>query len=79
LVPTFFIRDASCIQSLEEIVHFDLHQRQEITTYARLLSTEQPVTVGITAGASCPNNLIEETLFKVFELRGVARQVLADA
>jgi 4-hydroxy-3-methylbut-2-enyl diphosphate reductase len=79
LVPTFFIRDASCIQSLEEIVHFDLHQRQEITTYARLLSTEQPVTVGITAGASCPNNLIEETLFKVFELRGVTRGVLADA
>jgi 4-hydroxy-3-methylbut-2-enyl diphosphate reductase len=77
LVPTFFIRDASCIKSLEEIVHFDLHQRRETTSYARLLSTGRPVTVGITAGASCPNNLIEEAIVKVFELRGVAREALA--
>jgi 4-hydroxy-3-methylbut-2-enyl diphosphate reductase len=34
------------------------------------------VTIGITAGASCPNNLIEETIFKVFELRGVDRETL---
>jgi len=77
LVPTFFIRDASCIKSLAEIVHFDLHQRRETTSYARLLSTDRPVTIGITAGASCPNNLIEEAIVKVFELRGVAREVLA--
>jgi 4-hydroxy-3-methylbut-2-enyl diphosphate reductase len=78
LVPTFFIRDASCIKSLEEIVHFDLLHRKETTTYANLLSKDHPVTVGITAGASCPNNLIEETLFKVFELRGIPRTTLAD-
>ena len=77
LVPTFFIRDASCIKSLEEIVHYDLHHRRETTTYASLLASDHPVTVGITAGASCPNNLIEETLFKVFELRGVPRATLA--
>jgi 4-hydroxy-3-methylbut-2-enyl diphosphate reductase len=76
LVPTFFIRDASCIKSLGEIFHFDLHHRREITTYASLLASGDPITVGITAGASCPNNLIEETLFKVFELRGVAREAL---
>jgi 4-hydroxy-3-methylbut-2-enyl diphosphate reductase len=79
LVPTFFIRDASCIKSLGEIVHFDLHHRRETTTYASLLASGDPVTVGITAGASCPNNLIEETLFKVFELRGVAREALTGA
>ncbi len=42
LVPTFFIRDASCIKSLEEIVHFDLHQRRETTSYARLLVHRPP-------------------------------------
>jgi 4-hydroxy-3-methylbut-2-enyl diphosphate reductase len=31
------------------------------------------VVVGITAGASCPNNLIEETLIRLFELRGIPR------
>jgi 4-hydroxy-3-methylbut-2-enyl diphosphate reductase len=78
MVPTFFISDASCIKSLEEIVHFDLLHHREITSYASLLSSTQPLTVGITAGASCPNNLIEETLFKVFELRGVSREALAN-
>lgn len=71
-VPTFFIRGASCIKSLEEIVHYDLHRKEEVTSnYAKLFSDDHPVTIGITAGASCPNNLIEETIFKVFELRGV--------
>ena len=71
-VPTFFVRGASCIKSLEEIVHYDLHRKEEVTSnYAKLFSDDHPVTVGVTAGASCPNNLIEETIFKVFELRGV--------
>jgi 4-hydroxy-3-methylbut-2-enyl diphosphate reductase len=32
--------------------------------------------VGITAGASCPNSLIEETLIRLFELRGIERSRL---
>jgi 4-hydroxy-3-methylbut-2-enyl diphosphate reductase len=79
-VPTFFIRGASCIKSLEEIVHYDLHRREEKSSdYSRLFSDDRPVSVGITAGASCPNNLIEETLVKVFELRGISREALAEA
>ncbi len=76
-VPTFFIRSASCIRSLEEIVHYDLHRSEEITSrYAKWMDRDTPVTVGVTAGASCPNNLIEETIFKVFELRGLPRDEL---
>ena len=77
-LPTFFIRSAACIKSLDEIVHYDLHRKEEITSnYAALFAPDKPVTIGITAGASCPNNLIEETIFKVFELRGVDRETLA--
>jgi 4-hydroxy-3-methylbut-2-en-1-yl diphosphate reductase len=79
-LPTFFIRGASCIKSLDEIVHYDLHHREEKTSnYSRLFSADRPVTVGITAGASCPNNLIEETLFKIFELRGIGQDALSGA
>ncbi len=79
-IPTFFIRDASCIRSLEEIVHYDLHHREEkASDYSRLFSDDRPVTVGITAGASCPNNLIEETLVRVFALRGIPREALENA
>jgi 4-hydroxy-3-methylbut-2-enyl diphosphate reductase len=77
-LPTFFIRDASCLKSLEQIVHYDLHQKTEITSdYSTLFLGEKPVTIGITAGASCPANLIEDTIMKVFELRGVSREELA--
>jgi 4-hydroxy-3-methylbut-2-enyl diphosphate reductase len=70
-LPTFFIRDASQIKSLEEIVHYDLHHHEERTTnYAEIFSGKTHITVGLTAGASCPNNLIEATVRKVFELRG---------
>jgi 4-hydroxy-3-methylbut-2-enyl diphosphate reductase len=34
------------------------------------------ITVGITAGASCPNNLIEDAIRRLFELKGVAVQEL---
>lgn len=70
-LPTFFIRDAGQIKSLEEIVHYDLHTKEERTAnYADVFSGKEHVIVGLTAGASCPNNLIEATVRKVFELRG---------
>jgi 4-hydroxy-3-methylbut-2-en-1-yl diphosphate reductase len=70
-LPTFFIRDAGQIKSLEEIVHYDLHHHEERTTnYAEIFSGKEHITIGLTAGASCPNNLIEATVRKVFDLRG---------
>lgn len=71
-LPTFFIRTASCLASLEQIVHFDLHLKQETTSYSAKLGSPEPVVIGITAGASCPNNLIEDTLLRIFQLRGVS-------
>ena len=49
------------------------------TGFAHALLSDQPVSVGITAGASCPSNLIEATILRVFELRGVDRTVIANA
>ena len=70
-LPTFFIRDASCLTSLEQIVHFDLHSKTETQSYSTKLAGTDPIVIGITAGASCPNNLIEDTILRVFKLRGV--------
>jgi len=70
-LPTFFIRSAECIVSLEENIHYDLHQQEEVSAYSAVFSTEEPIVVGITAGASCPSNLIEDTILKIFELRGI--------
>lgn len=79
-LPTFFIRGARCLASMEEIAHFDLHRKEEVTSsYPEQLFSRENLTVGITAGASCPNNLIENTILKIFELRGVPESAVRDA
>ena len=75
-LPTFFIRNADCLRSLEQIVHFDLHAKAEKESYSAKLAGSGPVVVGITAGASCPNNLIEDTIVRVFALRGIGEDEL---
>lgn len=79
-VPTFFISTSECLRSMEEIIHFDLKQKKEIASgYAFLMNPEVPLTVGITAGASCPSNLIKDALNRIFALRGVTEEELAAA
>lgn len=75
-LPTFFIRNADCLRSLEQIVHFDLHAKAETESYSEKLAGSGPVVVGITAGASCPNNLIEDAIVRVFGLRGIGEEEL---
>ena len=73
-LPTFFIRDASCLSSLEKIANYDLKAKEEIESdYPSRLFDEGPVVLGVTAGASCPANLIEATILRAFELRGIKR------
>ena len=70
-LPSFFIRDAECLNSFEQIVHFDLEEKKEKMSYSGdFFDKSIPITIGITAGASCPNNLIEQTILRIFELRG---------
>ena len=68
-LPTYFIRNASRLESRNRIVHYSLHDKREIFTEGWLPT--EPVIIGVTAGASCPNNLIEETILRVFELHGI--------
>jgi len=76
-LPTYFVLNASRLLSDKEILHYDLHQRQEVV--AKNWLPPGRIVVGITAGASCPNNLIEETLLRLFELRGITREQLEAA
>ena len=69
-VPTYFILNAACLESSDRIRHFDTHRQVE--TVDRDWLPSGPVNVGITAGASCPSNLIEDVLRRLLELRGIA-------
>lgn len=68
-VPTYFILNAACLESSGRIRHFDTQRQLETEDHDWLPSG--PVTVGITAGASCPSNLIEDVLRRLMELRGI--------
>ncbi len=70
LLPTYFIKNAAKMDSGKLIVHYDLHKQQEVETRDWLPSGD--ITIGITAGASCPNNLIEDAIRRLFDLRGVS-------
>jgi len=70
-VPTYFIRNQECLESISLIRHFDLQSKHEVMTASSWLPvSEKEACIAITAGASCPSNLIEEVMLRVLELRG---------
>jgi 4-hydroxy-3-methylbut-2-enyl diphosphate reductase len=68
-VPTYHIEDASCIDAAGGSIQFRPvgAQRQE---RREGWFPEGPVTVGVTAGASTPNNKIGETIERIAAMRG---------
>jgi 4-hydroxy-3-methylbut-2-enyl diphosphate reductase len=69
-VPTYHVEDATCIDSQRGTVrHKPIGQPAEIET-AGWLSPIGPLRVGITAGASTPNNKIGEAISRVLATRG---------
>ena len=73
-LPTYFIKNAAKMESDRLIRHYEQHDKKEIETRDWLPLGK--ITVGVTAGASCPNNLIEDTIRRLFELRGISVQEL---
>jgi len=73
-LPTYFIKNAAKMESDRLIKHYNLHQQQEVETRDWL--SAGPIIVGVTAGASCPNNLIEDVIRHLFKFRGISVQEL---
>jgi len=79
-VPTFFITGASQIHSAQKIEHFDLESRTQIIS-TEWLHYESPVSILLTAGASCPDILLDEVIRKVvsfFDDVRAVEEVLSD-
>lgn len=68
-IATYFVRNSQCLESQNSIRHFDVVLKKEVETRG-WLPNFSPLQVGITAGASCPNNLIEATILRLLELCG---------
>mgnify|MGYP001552382616 CR=1 FL=1 len=70
-VPTYHIEDAACIDVETDVIHHRVRQGRDDVTTPGWLPSSGDVVVGITAGASTPNNKIAETVARVFATRGV--------
>ena len=77
-LPTYFIKDAQEMKSPEKLYHF-LQDKHEMAIAKNWLPSEQNLTIGVTAGASCPNNLIEEVILRAYELRGINKESLMNS
>ncbi len=65
--PVFYIKDADEILSLAEIRHLDLHKGAVLQSQ-NWLPAKRPVDILLTAGASCPDALVDAVLARVAEL-----------
>ena len=54
------------------IRHWNQHTHEVVENLDWL--PDGPLTIGVTAGASCPNNLIEDVICRLLELRGTSAQ-----
>jgi len=66
LRPTFHVSDPACLVSPQEIRHRPVGSKGEVTA-AGWLPAEGPVTIGLTSGASTPDNLVGAAIAKLTE------------
>ena len=72
-VPTYHIEDAAGIDPEAGTVHYRVAGVKHVeNTLSGWLPSGRPVRVGLTAGASTPNNKIGETVARILATRGLA-------
>jgi len=64
ILPTYFINSEEKMISPDEILHYNFHTKQEITT-TNFLPAKNPVKILLTSGASCPDALVEGVIARL--------------
>ncbi len=63
--PTFHVRGAGDMPSAHSIRHFNQWKNTETETAAWLDLSKNPLRVGVTSGASCPDALVDEVILQI--------------
>jgi len=69
--PTFHIADPECLVSTDEIRHRPVGTKTEATS-SGWLPSEGPLSIGLTSGASTPDNLVGDVVLKLAQFAGTA-------
>lgn len=67
-IPNYHVKDADCILSAERIEHKPIGSAKSAVTSGWL--PPGPVTIGVTAGASTPNRVIEDVIERIAAAAG---------
>jgi 4-hydroxy-3-methylbut-2-enyl diphosphate reductase len=72
-LPTYCINAAEKIISSNEVLHYNFHSKEEITSTQFLPSQSDPVKILITSGASCPDAVVEAVIEKILQVAGIEK------
>jgi 4-hydroxy-3-methylbut-2-en-1-yl diphosphate reductase len=65
--PTYFISSADKIIDKNLVEHFDIHNKEEQSSN-NFIPEKEFVNIILTSGASCPDSVVEEIMFKILSL-----------
>jgi len=69
-LPTYYIKDNEEILSINSIRHLDLH-KNEVKISHNWIPSKEPVTILLSAGASCPDSLVDKVIQKLAQIFSV--------
>ncbi len=72
---TFFIQSADSIHSKNSISSFDIHEKKIIEFDSFLDDSDNPKTIIITSGASCPDSIVEGVILKILAFEGIEKEM----
>lgn len=78
-LPTFYIKDADEILDAHSIRHLNMHNKEVCISQDWLPQGKERVDVLLSAGASCPDAIVDQVIFKLtslFNLEGSLEQAL---
>jgi len=69
-LPTYYIKDNEEILSINSIRHLDLH-KNEVKISHNWIPSKEPITILLSAGASCPDSLVDKVIQKLAQIFSV--------
>ena len=73
-LPTYFISNEEKLLSKEQLVHYNYHTKEELTS-TNYLPSENPVRILLTSGASCPDAIVENVIRRLASFYAVDEKV----
>ena len=73
-LPTYFINNEEKLMNREQLVHYNYHTKEELTS-TNFLPAVNPVRILLTSGASCPDAIVENVIRKLASFYHVSEKV----